>query len=373
MNRSKLPGLLAGAGFFGSLLLAACSADTTTLADPTSYPGPEPDPDSGTQCSIPQDQILSGGPGKDGIPALSNPLLVGKEHPGAAYLASDDRVVGLTFGSGPIAIPLNIFWWHEIVNLEIGDQALAITHCPLTGSSMGFNRAAALGAEFGVSGLLYKNNLIMYDRNGDESLWPQMLRGARCGTRDGQELPMVPIIEMSWEAWKTLHPQTLVVSDDTQYSRDYNRYPYGSYDQLDNSTTLFPANIDDRRPAKERVLGIPFGSGGVAFPFGLLDEEGAVAAVSGAFPGGAGVVFWDRESQAAMAFSPTMDAGNLTFSVVDGRITDDQTGSVWRVDGLAEEGPLTGRQLQPVAEAFVAFWFAWPEFYPEIKIWKGRI
>jgi len=184
---------------------------------------------------------------------------------------------------------------------------------------------------------------------------------------------MVPIIEMSWEAWKTLHPQTLVVSDDTQYSRDYNQYPYGNYEQLDNSTTLFPANIDDRRPAKERVLGIPFGSGGVAFPFGLLDEEGAVAAVSGAFPGGAGVVFWDRESQAAMAFRPTIDAEALTFSVVGGRITDDRTGSIWRVDGLAVEGPLTGRQLQPVAEAFVAYWFAWPEFYPEIRTFAASM
>lgn len=107
----------------------------------------------------------------------------------------------------------------------------------------------------------------------------------------------------------------------------------------------------------------------MAFPFGLLDREGAVASVSVEAPGGAVVVFWDRFSQAAMVFDPVLDGQILTFSVVDGRITDDQTGSVWSVDGSATKGPLGGRDLQARADAFVAFWFAWPEFYPETRIW----
>ena len=349
-----------------SLLTMACSDDTTSPGNPTLLPKDQ------LLCSIPENLIFSGGPGKDGIPALTNPPFVAVGAPGTSYLADDDRVVGLILESGPVAIPLNIFWWHEIVNLDVAGRALAITHCPLTGSSLGFDRAGVGGAEFGVSGLLFQNNLIMYDRSGNESLWPQMLRGARCGTRDGDELPMVPIIEMTWVGWRTLYPQTVVVSENTGSNRDYSRYPYGNYDVPNDPTTLFPATIDDRRPPKERVLGIPLGSGGVAFPFGLLDEMGAAASVSVEFPGGDLVVFWDRFRQAAMAYDQVVNNLPLTFSVVDGRITDDQTGSLWRVDGLATEGPLAGQRLQPRADAFVAFWFAWPELYPEIKIWTER-
>jgi hypothetical protein len=94
-----------------------------------------------------------------------------------------------------------------------------------------------------------------------------------------------------------------------------------------------------------------------------------VVSVSVEFGGDELVVFWNRFEQAAMAYRPAVDNEGLTFSVEHGRITDDQTGSLWRVDGLATDGPLAGHRLQPMADAFVAFWFAWPEFYPEIRIW----
>jgi hypothetical protein len=81
------------------------------------------------------------------------------------------------------------------------------------------------------------------------------------------------------------------------------------------------------------------------------------------------VVFWDRARQAAMAYDARLDGEALTFSVVETSIVDDQTQSVWQVDGLALTGPLAGSRLDPVADAFVAFWFAWPAFYPEIEIW----
>ena len=172
---------------------------------------------SDLNCSIPNSQIKSGGPGKDGIPALSNPEFVFPDEPGAAYLREGDRVVGIMIDDQAFAIPLNIFWWHEIVNLSGLDTHLVVSHCPLTGSSLAFDRGPADDAEFGVSGLLYQNNLIMYDRNGPESLWPQMLRGARCGDRNGTELSMVPIVEMTWGGWTTLHPGTWVVSSQTGY------------------------------------------------------------------------------------------------------------------------------------------------------------
>jgi hypothetical protein len=336
--------------------------------DDTGFNNPQ---GSDLQCSIPRSELLNGGPGKDGIPALTNPRFVSPGDSEIGYLRETDRVAGIMVEGEPLALPLNIFWWHEIVNLDIGGTSVSITHCPLTGSTLGFDRSAAGGAEFGVSGLLYQNNLVMYDRNADESLWPQMLRGARCGSADGTSLQMVPVIEMTWRGWLTLHPDTRVIGSGTGFGRDYTAYPYGNYDRPNNPSLLFPGTIDDRRPPKERVLGIPSGAGGITYPYGVLDELGAVAAVRGAIGNHAHVVFWDRDREAAMAYSPRLGGEELTFTVVEGRILDEQTGSIWSVDGLALEGPKAGMRLEPVAEAFIAFWFAWPSFYSAVEIWSA--
>ncbi len=322
-------------------------------------------------CSIPQGLIFNGGPGKDGIPALTNPTFVRPGDNGTAYLRGEDRVVGLHIDNQPYAIPLNIFWWHEIVNLDLDGTSVSITHCPLTGSSLGFDREAAGGAEFGVSGLLYQNNLIMYDRNSPESLWPQMLRGARCGSRDGTGLPMVPVVEMSWEGWLVRNPTTVVVSSETGWGRDYTRYPYGNYDAPQNASVLFPLEVDTRRPPKERGLGIPVGTGGVVFPYGILDDQGPLAAAQMVLDGNDIVVFWDRSAHGAMAYHATAQGQDLTFSVQDDRFVDEETGTAWLVDGTSVKGPLAGARLEPVEKAFVAFWFAWPAFYPDVEIWEG--
>ncbi len=324
---------------------------------------------AGRDCSIDNSEIFSGGPGKDGIPALTNPTMVEADGPGTAYLGRDDRVIGFELGGQALAIPLNILWWHEIANIDQAGIRLAVTHCPLTGSSIVFDRSAADGAEFGVSGLLYQNNLIMYDRNAEESLWPQMARSARCGPKDGLDLEMYPAIEMSWDGWQTLHPQTLVVSSNTDIGRNYRVYPYDDYDRIDNANLLFPlASIDQRRPPKERTLGIPDGDGGRAYPYGLLQDQGSIAAIQEHHD----VIFWDSQRQAAMAYYRVIDGDTLDFYVEAGRILDVQTGSQWRVDGLAIAGPLSGKRLDPVAEAYVSYWFAWAAFQPDATLWSPR-
>lgn len=333
-------------------------------------------PDANLDCTIPTAQILDGGPGKDGIPALDNPTLVGPGDAGASYLLSDDRVMGLVVDGQPIAVPLNIQWWHEIVNFDLGDHRLAVTHCPLTGSSIVFDRRPARNATFGVSGLLFMNNLIMFDRNTDESLWPQMARGARCGPKSNLSLPAVASLEITWAGWRELHPQTQVVSSQTGFGRVYTRegYPYGDYDRLDDPNLFFPMPqpVDRRRPAKERVLGIPADStGGIAFPFGALEEQGPLAAVHATVGGVGQVVFWDGARRAAAAYVASTGDQALTFRVQDGAIVDEETGSTWRVDRLGTAGPLAGTQLEAVADAFVAYWFAWAAFYPSTELWTG--
>ncbi|MBI4421688.1 MAG: DUF3179 domain-containing protein [Gemmatimonadetes bacterium] len=335
--------------------------------------------DVGLECSLPVTQLFDGGPGRDGIPALTNPALARVADPAVSYLADNDRVIGLVIGSEALAVPLNILWWHEIVNLDHAGRRLAITHCPLTGSSLVFDRANIDNVTFGVSGLLYLSNLVMYDRSEPVSLWPQMLRGARCGRKDGTALTMVASIEMTWAGWRSLYPDTRVVSSATGHARDYRDYPYGDYGNLDDETLIFPLpDVDHRRPLKERVLGVPYGErgpthprprAGMALPFGLLDRLGPLAAVTVNVTGSPTVVFWDRSRQAAMAYETRANGQALTFGHSAEEIFDEQTGSRWRVDGLAVSGPLAGTRLTAKPDAFVAYWFAWAAFYPDAVLW----
>lgn len=328
---------------------------------PTDFRAPD------LECSIATAEIFNGQV-KDAIPALLDPPTSSAAAAATAFLRDDDRVIGLMVDGAPLAVPLNILWHHEIVNLTAGALDLAVTHCPLTGSSLAFDRSGAAGAEFGVSGLLYRNNLLMYDRSAEESLWPQMARGARCGSRDGTPLAMHPVVEMRWSAWRTLHPTTRVVGSDTGWDRDYTVYPYGDYDDLHNAELLYPlTGLDPTRPPKERVLGLPDGRGGVAYPFGVLAEGGERAVVQER----GHVVFWDATAEAAAAFRPEAGGRSLTFVVEGAGIVDVETGSVWSVDGRGVAGPLAGAVLEPMAEAYVAFWFAWAAFQPEADLWEG--
>ena len=193
------------------------------------------------ECTIPEEDIYAGAL-RDAIPALTDPALVPTSDSRVAYLQNDDRVVSLDVNNLRLAVPLNVLWWHEIVNLTIGQDQLAVTHCQLTGSSLVFDRSPVGGAEFGVSGLLYQTNLVMYDRVSGESLWPQMERGARCGPASGTELEMVPAIEMRWDEFRQLYPNGLVVigaDDERSPDREYSHYPYGpDYRSRDNTTSI---------------------------------------------------------------------------------------------------------------------------------------
>jgi hypothetical protein len=351
-------------------LTTACGDD----GELGSVTGP-PDTITPQNCSIPQSLIFSAAPAKDWIPAVSNPELVGPFDAAASFMRDADRIVGLVIDGQAYAIPLNVLWWHEIVNLDVGGRSLAVTHCPLTGTSLVFDREPLGGVEFGVSGLLYQNNLMMYDRTSGESLWPQMLRGARCGVSTGTELESVAALEMQWWRWLTIHPDSRVLGDGTGHVRDYTEYPYGDYAEPRNNRTLFPRSVnDDRLLPKELVLGVPDADRDEvwAVPFDRLDDLGATAAVHPSTDSPHLVVLWDGLGKSAMAFDTHLDSGEqLRFRVENDRIFDDLTDSIWRFDGLALAGPLAGTQLEPIAEAYVAFWFAWVDFHPETRVWAS--
>ena len=349
-----------------TLLLIASGCTTDQI--PSGTTGGDDEETTVSSCDIPVEQIFFGGVGRDGIPALSNPEFVEADAPEADYLLSTDRVIGLELDGQWLAIPHNVLWYHEVVNLDVGDTHVVVSYCPLTGSSLVFDRSAAGDVEFGVSGLLFNNNLIMFDRSEPTSLWPQMSRRARCGPLTRKPLPMVPAMDMQWQGWKELHPDTRVLRRPPGFGFRYTVNPLGPY-EADHDLLFFPMpTVDNRLPAKERVVGVPQGSdGGTAYPFSALGADRRLALHLRAADGPT-VVLWDGAAQGAGVYLTSVDGVELTMTVQGDRFVDEETGSVWTLAGRAVSGSMSGQQLAPFPDAFVSFWFAWAAFQPETVV-----
>ena len=352
------------------LPVSACSGPS--VSDPT-FGGPDSsggsDPSGGeVTCVVPAELLVNDGLPRDAIPALTDPLLVGPGEPGSEYVEDGDRVAGVIVDGQAIALPHKLLNWHEVVNLNARAGALAVTYCPLTGSAIVFDRSAIGGAEFGVTGFLFLSNLVMYDRTSQASFWPQMYQGAACGPRAGQTLTNYPVFDMTLKAWRDLHPDTRIVSSETGWRRNYFVDAFSHYQQPENPVGF--RDPDPRRLPKERVLGLPVGEdGGLAFPHFALGSLGRVAAVHEEVGDESVVVFWEGWRESAVAYRPSVAGRSLTLEVVGGEFVDQETGSVWSFGGVAKEGELTGSTLEPVAEAFTAYWFAWAAFRPNTAIW----
>jgi hypothetical protein len=217
---------------------------------------------------IPADQILSGGPPKDGIPALTYPKVETAEAANN-WLENHDLVLGIVVDGKARAYPIRIMNWHEIVNDRIGQHAFVLSYCPLCGSGMAFDT----NDRFGVSGMLYQSDVLLYDKRS-ESLWSQLMMQAVAGPRTGEKLQLMSIEHSIWSDWKKAHPNTSVLSHHTGYHRDYSRNPYAGYEDV--SGTYFPVyNHDDRLPAKTWVLGLGMGNHHLAWKLDDLKKSGS--------------------------------------------------------------------------------------------------
>ena len=319
------------------------------------------------ECSIPTSAIFNGGPGRDGIAALTNPEALSPPQSG---IADHERVLGVIVNGEARAYPLIILWLHEMINDTLGGENVLVSYCPLTGSGIAFDPVID-GEErnFGVSGLLFENNLIMFDRQ-TESLWNQLLLGAQCGTSRGKNLQLMPIVETTLGHWRQLHPQTTVVTENTGHSFSYGFYPYGGYRLEDNDATLFPSSpFSDERPPKELVLGVSHGGDHVAYPFGTLELLGDLAAINDDVGGREILVTWEGQSQTATAFARTVEGQTLTFAAdANQTFVDAETDSRWDLVGEAIAGPLQGKQLVQLENSYILFWFAWSVYHTTTRI-----
>lgn len=225
-----------------------------------------------SNATVPEAEIRSGGPPKDGIPALSTPTMIAAAE--ADYLQPNDRVIGVVIDGQARAYPLAILNYHEIVNDRVGEQPFAVSYCPLCDSASVFSRRLGdAEREFGVSGLLYNSNVLMYDRSeGAESLWSQIKNEAIAGPAVERRLKLMPLELTTWQSWRERHPTTLVLSSDTGHQRNYARNPYADY--FATEALMFPVNrVDDRLPSKERVLGVFSGDQAKAYPLSAFSAE----------------------------------------------------------------------------------------------------
>ena len=220
--------------------------------------------------------------------------------------------------------------------------------------------------------------------DGSETLYPQLTRSATCGPGDGTRLERAPYELLLYGAWLQIFPDTWIATRLTGHDFLYTLYPYGNYRDPDNASLFYPtaAPIDPRRRPKERVVGVPSGSGGIAFAISDLrdvaaqDQEGEAITVwaASARTGGEPIVaFWNSRAQSARIYRAQVNGRALSFEVVDGRRQDMETGSVWNFGGRAVAGPLDGEQLDPHPEAYHAFWFAWAAFQPNTEVWESPI
>lgn len=233
--------------------------DITTSNDSTSQPeGGKIFITDGVKHSVPLNEILSGGPPKDGIPSIDDPKFLSIKE-ADEFLKNEETGTGLCIGNDCRFYPYQILVWHEIVNDTVGSQPVLITYCPLCLTGIVFERKLEDKAvEFGTSGKLWKSNLVMYNRTNDskkESLWSQVLGEAIIGEHTGTKLKVLPSDVIRYSDWKKLHPNTKVLSKDTGTIRTYGYDPYGDY--YTSNDVSFGASFNDTRlHPKEFVLGI---------------------------------------------------------------------------------------------------------------------
>jgi hypothetical protein len=371
----------------------APSAQETPNAIPLSMPPtllPDEPPPAGadqefstdfSKHTIPYAEILSGGPPKDGIPALDAPPFVSLAA-ADPWLEPQEPVIAFAQNGEARAYPLQILMWHEIVNDTVGGVPVTITFCPLCNTAIAFDRTVqGQTLDFGTTGRLHYSNLIMYDRQ-TETWWQQATGEAIVGELTGTHLTFLPAPILSWADFKAAYPAGKVLSRETGYNRSYGRNPYAGYDDVNNPPFLYEGpTTPGVLPPVARVLTVDLNGEAKAYPYDVLEQVGVVNDTVG---GQALVVLWaagtasalddgtvagGRDVGTAHAYLREVDGQLLTFILEETLMVDVETGSTWNVVGEAVRGPLLGKQLTPMV-AVNHFWFSWAAFKPETQVYQ---
>jgi hypothetical protein len=302
---------------------------------------------------------------RDAIPPIHNPVYESAAE--AAWLNDGDMVLGYSAGDQAWAYPVKILNFHEIVNDYLAGEPFLISYCPLCYSGIIFSRILD-GEElvFGNTSALYESDMVMLDYETG-SYWWQVAGQAIVGELAGDKLQVLPSRMAAWAEWRETHPDTMVLSRETGYDRNYDQDPFLGFDQsVNQGRFIFPVSpdaLDDRLNPGDKVLTIQSGEGARAY---LLDPE-LPKIYQDQVDGRQIVVFSSPEGPAGSVYFADLDGTEHSFILNRGQFTDEETGSIWDLSGRAIDGQLEGTQLEAVPSK-VSFWFAIVAAEPGIEL-----
>ncbi len=327
--------------------------------------------------SVSLDEILSGGPPKDGIPAIDEPRFLSVDQ-ADSWMGDREPIVVLEHDGEVRGYPWQILIWHEIVNDEVAGTPVSVTYCPLCNTAIAFDRRVGERLlDFGTTGKLRHSDLVMYDRQ-TETWWQQATGEAIIGELTGTVLIFLPAPTVSWADFKTRYPDAAVLSRDTGHNRPYGSNPYTGYDT--GRPFLFQGGADGRLPTMARVVVVKSGEAAVVYPLETLAEEQVINHKVGTtevvlfFRAGtasavdAGSINRGRDVGTPAVYSRNVDGRTLTFRTDGDAFVDEETGTRWNFFGEATSGPLVGTRLEKTVH-YVPFWFAWAAFAPETPVY----
>ena len=351
------------------LLIISCSSisddnDQNGIGGPSSTPINETT--NGNSWLIPINEIRDGGPGKDGIPSIDSPNFTNAKD--VDFLNDNDLVIGVINNNEVKAYPHIIMDWHEVSNDQVGNDFVTINYCPLTGTAFAWESIAdGTRSSFGVSGLLYNANLILYDRNTDSN-WSQL--GLECinGELISAKPILLDVVETDWKTWKALYPDSKILNRQTGFSRTYGTSPYGNYATNNDFFIFRPDIINSTLPHKERV-------------YCIIDDITSKVYQFSSFAGGKVIKDSLNEKDYlivgnefiinAFELSPEYTNTNFQyeFNEAEGTIFIDDSGNSWSIFGEIMSGPNAGESLNK-AKSVVSYWFAIAAFYPNPEIYS---
>lgn len=283
-------------------LTLALAAGGVALAFPDYRRAEWPNTDF-SKSSIPLDEITSGGPPRDGIPPIDEPVFLPVAE--AAGLPDTEPVIGLVIGGDARAYPLRVLIWHEIVNDEVGGVPVTVTFCPLCNAAMVFDRRVDTRVlDFGTTGLLRNSDLVMYDRQ-TESWWQQFMGEAIVGALTGTVLKVLPSRLESWGNFRRRAPQGQVLVPNNPDMRAYGRNPYAGYDSSARPF-LYSGDMPDGVAPLARVVSLEDRSR--AWSTDLLRSKGEIALENGV------VISWEPGQNSALGdavIADGADVGNI--------------------------------------------------------------
>jgi len=287
---------------------------------------------------VPLEEFESGGPPKDGIPAIDEPRYTRANE--VEFLADREPVIEITVEGESRAYPLQILTWHEIVNASFGDTPVAVTFCPLCNTAIAFDRRIdGRVLDFGTTGKLRDSDLVMYDRQ-TESWWQQFSGEALVGTLAGTKLRQLPARIVSWRDFRRAYPSGLVLNRETGFLRDYGTNPYAGYDDIASPPIFTARNADDDRlPPKARVVYVEVGKDAIAVPFPALTERRTITVQT-------------DDGELVVRWRPGVASALDASAIAEGR-------DVGAASVLLDGEPV------PFTEPF---WFAVAAFRPDIEI-----